>query len=256
MRCIYAEDVKIADCSVCGATCAPEVFWLHWAERPGSICIQLATVATEMAAGNARTCEQWAEWRTKAIRLMTRTLENSPTKHATRRLVATTSQIIHRRTKGADIAELCQAIGAHHPADGETARIVGADQPTKVHKPWWRNRRASWVRCEKHGTWCAVGLHSDIYGRYERMREILALHWIAAHSRSCEEFRARRKTISETIRTMAFAPAGPKGRWTRNDQTEEKKMLLAHATAKWSDLAPALGPWATIVAKALGGEEK
>jgi hypothetical protein len=95
--------------------------------------------------------------------------------------------------------------------------------------------------------------------RYLAARRIVGLHFIAAQSQSCEEFRARRTRarITNDPDTHAgydirFAPV-TRGKWVRDDQAGT--LTLRYDAGSWAALAPALEPWDKIAAKALGGAE-
>jgi hypothetical protein len=247
----YKGQVVLPSCAVCGGSCAVDSSWLYWQHRPERTCTELAAVAAELVASKARTCEEWTDWTRRAARRLDQTLWNSPVKNVTNRLIAAAIQFICRHADGDDILDLCRAVETHGPAEGEAARILRAGRPDDKEWPRWAWPEACWVRCEKHRTWCAVGLYKDIHGYREGKRRILGAHFIAGRSRSCEEFRARQMAAVKTICAMRFVPTDRSGRWVRRDQAEEKKIMLAYAAAIWSGLALALSPWETVAASML-----
>jgi hypothetical protein len=128
--------------------------------------------------------------------------------------------------------------------------MLRAARPTNEDRPRWAWRNVSWIRCADHGLWCAVGQHRDIFAHYERKRQILAAHFIAAHSRSCDDFRLRQKIAASTEHPTRFVPAA-RGRWIRRDQPEGDRITLISSATEWSHLAPALGSWQAVTAEAL-----
>jgi hypothetical protein len=145
---------------------------------------------------------------------------------------------------------LCLALAKHGPAPGDPVRLA------RLHKKAAANGSfpsARWVRCEKHGAWCAVGLSTnDVAATYEgAKRWIIATYLIASVSRSCDEFQARQKRASPHAmhgrggeHLMNFSPINRR-RWTRTAGAGD--VSIDHrAAAAWESLTDALGPWETI----------
>jgi hypothetical protein len=243
----YRARIAVPNCNICTQSCTVASFWSHWHHRLERTCLEYAAVATELLATKAGTCDEWTRWMRQGAQQLAQALWKSSVQDVDVHLVAAAMRSIHRHARDDDTSDLCRALGNHAPGEGETARIPRAGHPDDKEWPRWAWREASWVRCEKHRTWCAVGLYKDIYGYRMHKRRVLGAHFIASRSQSCEEFHARQTAAVETDCAMRFVPAGRSGRWIRRDQTEEKKITLAYRAASWSDLAPALGPWEAVV---------
>jgi hypothetical protein len=253
--------VTVRDCVLCGRSCGVARFRMGWEERPTNTCLELARVAAEVLTVRARSCEEWKQWTEAATRYLWWLLWGTPVKHVDSALAAATMRFIQKYARDQDIGAMCAALDAHGPSAGEAARITGGPRAGGSQSYYAPPPQVCWVRCEKHRSWCAVGLRrvQSVRGleRCLVARRTVGLHFIAAHSRSCEEFRARRTSASITNDPdtragydIRFAPVA-RSKWVRDDQAGT--LTLRYDAASWTSLAPALGPWDKIAAKALGG---
>jgi hypothetical protein len=251
--------IGIPNCRVCGRNCtAGPPFHLHWQQQTAFRCTELAAIACELLTTRARSCHQWDQWHQTAARYLWTTLRESPTKHVDNTLVSGAARFIHRRSGGTDIADLCAATLTHHPLITETARIRHAP---RINNSIWQSiqpAEARWVRCEDHGSWCAVGVHRGGRVSPTQMRHAISLRLIADRSRSCEEFQARYQAAAwqpylmdtHHKHIMSFNPVG-RDRWMRNDGLVEARLKLSYGGTTWLPLIPSLDPWGKLVAAIL-----
>jgi hypothetical protein len=232
---------------------------MGWEERPTNTCLELARVAAEVLTVRARSCEEWKQWTQAATRYLWWLLWRTPVKHVDDALVSATARFIQKHARDDDVGAMCAALRIHRPSMGEVARITGGARVTNHPGLYAPPPEACWVRCEKHRAWCAVGLRKveSVHGleRCLAKRRIVGLCIIAAQSRSCEEFRARRACTPSNLPItggydMRFVPAG-RSKWIRDDQSGTIKIM--YDAASWAALAPGLEPWEAVTAKALGG---
>jgi hypothetical protein len=166
-------------------------------------------------------------------------------------------KFLRKHSGDADPQTLCLALAKHEPAPGDPVRLARLRKRMAANGSF---PSARWVRCERHGAWCAVGTSvDDVAATYEgAKRWVVAAHLIAGISGSCDEFRARRKRASEHAmygrddkRLMDFSPTDRR-RWTRTAGTGDVS-IHHYAAAAWESLADALGPWETIATAWLSG---
>jgi hypothetical protein len=205
-------------------------------------------------------CEQW-EQRADACAHRLRQLPwDTQGGHPEQALVPAMLGFVRKHSGDARLAALCSALGTHQPGMGDVARLPDAlmrgDSRARRNA---ESPRTRWVRCDKHGAWCAVGAfrNDDKARRDATNRWVVAMHAIATASRSCEEFRARRKRIPDIALWCAnsgqygtFAHVAP-GKWMRVDKGPG---IAVHCnTIAWGALPPALDDWDAVAAASLSG---
>jgi hypothetical protein len=223
-------------------------------------CEELARLAAELLSPTARTCDQWKQWVRTCERYLWWFLWKTQAGHVDGALIPAMLRFVEKHSRDTDPASLCLALPAHQPAIEDVARLPW--RMPQVASPLLRNvipARVRWVRCERHSAWCGVGVSKDnSRGAYDSAKRwVVAIHLIAKASRSCDEFYARRKQVSQ----MALQGMGnayyikltrlSHGKWKRTDNSQDA--VVNYSAAAWEALAPALAPWETVAATALGG---